>query len=102
ADRADALAVKPEILRATRDDDDLGTPFAHQTHAVGVLGEPLCEALVREIDERHDPAALADLRKRMPFVALQVGAARVVTAAVQQQEIARWNLLHGVDHSLEV
>src|SRR5690606_25748893 len=89
ADGADALPVEPEVLRAARNDDGFRKPLAHHPHAVSILVEPFREPLIREIDERHDAAPLTDLRERAPLLALEVRTARVVTAAVQQQQITR-------------
>ena len=85
---ADALAVQPEVLRARRHDDDLGQPLGHEPHAVRVLFEPFGKALVREVDERHEAAPLAQIRERLPLLLRKIGAARVVATAVNQHELA--------------
>ncbi len=99
---AHALAIEPEVLRARRHDDDFRQPRGHEARAVRVLVEPFGETLIREVDERHETALLAELRQRFPLLVREIGAARVVTAAVNQHELAGLRLVELADHRVEV
>ena len=86
---AEPVAIAAEILVAALRDQRLLGRLDDQPRARRVGLEPVAEALIGEVDER-DQAALRDqVGDRAPLVQVEIGAGRIVAAAVEQDEIAR-------------
>ena len=97
-----ALAVEPEVLGTRRGDHQLRQPRGEQPRGGGVFLEPVAEALIGEVDERHRALVLDQRRHLVPLRQRQVGAGRVVTRPVQQHHVARLHLGEVVHHAGEI
>ena len=85
---AEPVAIAAEILVAALRDDRLLGRLDDQPRARGVGLEPVAEALIGEVDERDQAALGDDVGDRAPLVHVEIGAGRIVAAAVQQDEVA--------------
>ena len=85
--RADAVAVDAEILvAALRDDHLVARP--QMPRSPRILVEAASEALVGDVDERDHPRSATTL-VTSPTGPVEVGAGRIVAAAVEQGDVAR-------------
>ena len=87
--RADAVAIDAEILVAALGDDDFVAGVDQPAQPRRILVEPAAEALIGDVDERDQPALDHRSRDLAPLVDVEVGAGRIVAAAVQQDDVAR-------------
>ena len=87
--RADALAIQPEVLRAGDRAHQLRQLRGEQAQAEGIGLQAIPEALIRHVDEGQQPAALHQLEHRAPLIGRKVRAGRVVAGGVQQHHRAR-------------
>ena len=86
--RAEPVAIAAEILVAALRDDRLLGRLDHQPRPGRIGLQAVAEALIGEIDEGDEAARGDDVRDRAPLVHVEIGAGRIVAAAVQQDEIA--------------
>ncbi len=101
AHKTRALAVQPEVLRARVGDQQLRQTLGEGPHAVPVVVESVTQPVVRDVDERREPALERQIADGVPLRVRQVRAARVVAAAVQQDDVVttplRQRRVHGVE-----
>ena len=99
--RADAVAIDAEILVAALGGDDFVAGRQKPAQAARVLVQPAPEALIGYVDEGKQPALGNDAGHLRPLLVVEVGARRIVTAAMQQDDVARLRLLQRSDHRIE-
>ena len=85
---ADALVVEGEALGERGRDQELRARPDQPVHPVGVLADPVAEALVGEVDEGEEAALLDDVADRAPESGRWVDAGRVVARAVEEDRVA--------------
>src|SRR3990167_2196482 len=100
--RAGALAVQAEILRAGTGDQQLGQLGGKQAHGKGVLLQAIAKTLVGEVDQRQQLAGFYHLQHALPVTRGEVEAGGVVAAGVQQHHIAFGHVGEGGDHRLDI
>ncbi len=98
---ADTVAIDREILGAACRHQHLGNRVGDEAQAGRIFLEAVAEALIGHVDERRQAALGEHRRYRAPLVERQVGAGRVVAAAVQQHHVAGRNALQRLDHRVE-
>ena len=86
--RADALAVQRERLRERRRHEHVQFRRGEQTHGGGVRFDVVAEALIGDVEERHQLRALTTSTTCFHCSARQVHAGRVVAARVQHDDRA--------------
>ena len=88
--RADAVAVQPEVLGEEAGDEHLHARGHEQPHRPGVfVGVPRHEALVGGVEQRQHTARLHHGQVGPPLVGGRVHAGGVVCAHVQQHDGAQ-------------
>ena len=85
---AEPVAIAAEILVAALRDQRLLGRLDDQPRAGGIGLEAVAEALIGEVDERDEAALGDEVGDRAPLVQVEIGAGRIVAAAVQQDEVA--------------
>ncbi len=73
----------------------------HQAHPRRVGLEPIAEALIGEVDERDEAAALDQFGDLGPLAGRKIGAGRIVAAAVEKDEVAGPSRLQRSHHLVE-
>ena len=86
---AEPVAIAAEILVAALRDERLLGRLDDQPRARRIGLEAVAEALIGEIDERDQAARRDQFGDRAPLVEVEIGAGRIVAAAVEKDEIAR-------------
>src|SRR6185503_4718022 len=99
--RSHAVAVNAEILVAALRDDELVAGVEHQAYAVRVLVEAATEALIGNVDEGDQATLAHDFRDLAPLPFVEVGAGRIVAAAVKKRDVARFARAKSRNHVLE-
>ena len=66
-----------------------------------ILLETAPEALIGDVDERQQSALGDDASDLVPLVVGEVGAGRIMAAAVKQHDVARTRVVQRIDHRLE-
>ena len=82
-----AFPVQAKVLGTGHRDDDLGQAVRHQAHAIGVGLQAIAQALIGNVDKRHEPATRQYFRHGIPLRTRKIRARGVVAAAVQQDEV---------------
>ncbi len=101
-ERARALAIQTEVLRAGHRDQHFRQLRGEQARAEGVFRETLPEALVRHVDVGNEAVLLHELQNVAPLLLRQIGTRRVVAGAVQQHDVPLRQLFQRVHHRAEV
>ena len=96
------LAVDTEVLRATGRDQRLWQAGRDQPRRRRIFVQPVAEALIGQVDQRHRPRFLQMPDDRLPLVQRQVRAGRIVAAAVQKHHVARLQIFEIAHHSVEI
>src|SRR5262249_6256579 len=96
-----ALPVKAEVLRARSRHQGFRHLRNERTRACGVFVESVAEALIGEIEERHEAQAGAKVGNLLPLTGGEVGAGWVVAARVQHEHITALGRLHRGDELVE-
>ena len=87
--RADALAVERERLRERARHEQRAGRRREAAHDGAVGVDAVAEALVGEVEERHEAARADDLDDPRPLRGRRVDAGRIVAARVQHDDRAR-------------
>ena len=87
-ERADAVAVEPEVLVAAIGDQRLGHAGEHFAHAIGVLIHPVAKPLVGQIEHRQQRLFGKQRGNLVPLRGRVIDPCRVVAAAVEHDRIA--------------
>ena len=99
--RADAVAIATEILVAALRDDHFVARPENAAQPVSILVQPAPEALVGDVDERDQPACRDQRGHLVPLLVVQVGAGRIVAAAMEQHDVAGLGLGQCGAHRVE-
>ena len=99
--RADAVAIDAEILVAALGNDDFVALRQYAAKAGRILVQAAPEALVGDVDERDQPALAAHVGDLRPLDRVEIGAGRIVAAAVEQRDVAGAALADLGQHVLE-
>jgi hypothetical protein len=98
---AEPVAIAAEILVAALRDQRLLGRLDDHPRARGIGLQPVAEALIGKVDEGDQPALRDEVGDGAPLVEIEIGAGRIVAAAVQQDEIARLGPPERVHHPVE-
>ena len=96
------LAVDAEVLGARRRDQHFGHFGGDEAHASRVLFQPVTKALIGDVDEGDRAARVQEIGHLAPLREVQVCAGWVVTAAVQQDQIACFYALKISHHARKI
>jgi len=97
----DTLAIETEILVAAIGDQQFGAVRRDYADAGGILGKPVAQPLIGEIDEGQQTAFGHNFGQRLPLRHIEIGAGWIVTAAVQQYRVPAFGVGQGIDYFIE-
>ena len=97
----DPVPIQAEILRARGCNNQLRHVRSEVPHGKRVVIETMRKPLVSHVNERQEFALGNDLRDRAPLVLGRIKPRRVVTAGMQQDNVALWRLPQYVEHRVD-
>ena len=98
---AGPLAVDAKVLRAACRNQTFRHSRSHRTGARRIRVQTVAKALIGDVDHRRGTGVLQNLNHLGPLVHRQVGAGRVVAAAVQQNHVVFGRGFQVFDHRVE-
>ena len=100
--RADAFAVERKRLGKRTGDQHRSRRCGKAPDDAGVGLGAVAEALIREVEDRHQPAAADALDDRGPLRIGRIDACRIVAARMQNDDRTGRHRIDRIDHSREI
>ena len=95
---ADTITIQAEILGTGRGDQHFRHTRSHHPQIGRILGQPVPEPLIGDIDKGHDALVQNEIGQRIPVIRAKIGPCRIMATAMQQQHVTRLHALNILHH----